>query len=174
MLIAAGDHTSHWRGGKKQGAPNRDRSRHPRQGAHETAQGRRSLSGARSKHCFRDQEPEGSGWRFVWKQKLDARASFQIVRTAASRLWFHRCYSEIEHGLFQRRQYCTTGIGHCHQPLIAAHYHSFRVAEKLPRWNFSQFFADGTAAVPPLCQSEEMKDDGETLHDYESEIKSVV
>ena len=52
-------------------------------GHHRTAHGRRSLSGARSKRCFCDQEPEGSGWWFPAKQHLTlARHSYSRQRDA--------------------------------------------------------------------------------------------
>ena len=69
---------------KKRGASAPRLLLEPRPRGHETAHGRRSLSGARSKHCFRVHEPSGSSWSFFEEAVLDARASVQIVSQLAS------------------------------------------------------------------------------------------
>ena len=92
--------TATWRSGlisfgawlctKKQGAPNHSCFRSPRQGAHKTTHGRRSLSGARSKCRSCIQEPKGAGWRFFGRQHLTlARHSYfhQRDAPAAIEVW---------------------------------------------------------------------------------------
>jgi len=64
----------------KKRASNQDRSRHPRQGARQNSTQPTPPFRERSVQALllSLQEPEGSSWRFVWKQILDAHSSFKL------------------------------------------------------------------------------------------------
>jgi hypothetical protein len=78
---------------KKKGAPNQGRSRDPDQGAQKNSTWPTLPFGSAVQALLLLHEPEGSSWSFLWKQKLDARAPFQIVSADAKRREF--CWTPL-------------------------------------------------------------------------------
>jgi len=82
-------------GRKKKGASNQDRSENPRQGAVQNSTWPTPPDGGAAQVAASVlQEPEGSGWRFSRKQKLDAHASIQNVSGRAEHRPVAREFSE--------------------------------------------------------------------------------